>query len=538
LADNGEKPSRAKVEEAKDDLLEKLRGLDPDDFQSKTNVKRAFEEWKRRLGKAEHGVGMGRLTGADQAEVATAVEAAARRFDEHRAATGTGDVTGDDVRYWGYNHLGLKKVRTPPERREDLAARAATAEQRQRVADFEKGIRHQADAGARELAHRNGAPTSESSPDEPGLDEQLESRKRSKIREFKSERWGFMSDTAARKLVEAGIDPFDPPRVLDAEKYGLKRPTINRLTAQGVRVVNAPGTRADAAGYGRRELLTGRLAGVDSVEGEARIEGQRGLLRRRKVWTEDANGNVRKVTLDPRYTGGGLLAGLKNSTVGAFRRSLDAKKRQREEARLRDPYYRIRRIEQLELRQRLVELEGEMSEASGLRRWWLRQRLNVVKWSMVHKGWLAFVVAASVLFVPWIGVLEYTGWGLGSLALTALKYASLSLVTVYNVLAASLVGVLNLVATTVVGTLEAAAREWLEKLDLDPLVCTGKGAAQECNNRLFSYTVARVDTTFPGFPTMPQPGRFDGRTLFEFVLQLLGIRWDFFNHVWRLVRGE
>jgi hypothetical protein len=84
--------------------------------------------------------------------------------------------------------------------------------------------------------------------------------------------------------------------------------------------------------------------------------------------------------------------------------------------------------------------------------------------------------------------------------------------------------------------------EWLtgkllDNFGLSHSVCTGTGAQRTCEQRLFAYTVQRVDTSFPSLPELPKPTHFDDRSLLDVLLSLFGIEVSIADQIRRILRG-
>lgn len=344
-------------------------------------------------------------------------------------------------------------------------------------------------------------------------------------------KWG-MSRTVADKLLKQGFDPMNPPASLDADAFGVTSKTIRRLEANGIKVKGGPGVTSGKGGLSKQELLKGRRDGSNTIRGAGRLQKQRGLFRRKVLYEDDGKGGVTRVELDPRITFKGAGKAIHKNTIGGVSKALDKRTTAREKKRLDKPFHRISRIQELAQRDDIASLQGKIESATGLARSWARLRLAVLQGVLLHKAIAAFVLVAALFFVPWFGVLTWTGYGLANLAQTFFQFGALVLVNIYNLVAGAMVGAINLVGNAVIGAFEAASNGVLNFLKLDPTSCGG-----EACKRTFSYTVSEVDTDFAGFPKVPAPSKFDDRTLIDLVLGLFGIKWGFVNEIRTWFRG-
>lgn len=348
---------------------------------------------------------------------------------------------------------------------------------------------------------------------------------------------GVASGTAER-MVDAGYDPLDlkggirKDVPVDARLLNLSRPTVNRLEAAGFTVINPKGDEKTTGGFQARELIAGRPGAAGSSTGDMRADSRRRLFTSKTVYSQDSKGNVVGTKLDPRVTAESVKRGISDRTVNSFRSNMQARKDARERKKLQDPYYRTNRVEQVVRNERLIQLEGEIRNSHGFRRSYHMARLTVMKWTMIHRGWATFVLLAAILFVPWLGVLTWTGWGLAAVGLAMFKFGALVLVNFYNLMASMIVSAINLVGNFVSGGLESLSHKVLDGYGLSDQACTG----DDCE-RIFSYTVSKVDTTFPSWPEISKPAKFDNRTLIGSVFEFLGQYFDVFNRLNRWFRG-
>lgn len=353
--------------------------------------------------------------------------------------------------------------------------------------------------------------------------------KRAKLRILESD--VGLSRTAADRLIKLGLDPSKGPQTIDASVIKLNKPTINKLTAAGYKIKNQPGQTRRAAGASKAELRAGRLSGSGTVKGQARLAKQGGLFRRKTIYENDGRGGIRAIELEPRVTGKDLKKAAKKSTAGAVAGVFTGVAKRRQNKRLNNPYNQIRAIEDIERNERFSQLRGEWESSTGLKRKWKYTQIQVYKWTLLHRGLATFLLLAGLLFVPWIGVLTWTGWGIGALALTMLEYAALALVNVYNLLSSIVIGGISFLGNLIVGFTEFLSRGALSLWQL----CDGDG----CSDRLFKFTPIDLSTVdIDIVPTVPKPSHFDSRTLIDLVLGLFGIRIGIFNELLKWFRGQ
>lgn len=520
---------------AVDDIVDGIEGLDARQFHSSAELTKATKQIVDSAFKRHAGAGSrSKLTSQQRARVAAAeanfrtdlanlpfdpdnkflnAEQAARAM---QAGTRMAPAKDEDVA----KYIDPTKERPDPVKKEREVLHGRTRA-------FQDGVREQARQNA--MANGGGGPGIAGQPHQKLSAKELRALR---VRTLKDQ-WKVKENTA-QKLVKAGFDPLNPPKSVDAAELRIQGATVARLVEHGVDVKNAPGTATRKTGLTTSELVKGREASAGSALAGARAQQRRGIFRRKTVYQEDSQGNVTPTDVGPRVTAGGAAKAAKEQTVGAIGRSLKAKADARERRRLRNPFNRINRIEEVERNRRLVQLEGEIGDASGFRRSRLLLQLKIYKLALIHKGWVTFILLASILFVPWIGVWEWSGWALAALVTTLIKFGALVLVNVYNLMASSIVSLINLIGNSVSGLLEAATRNLLDWLKLSPVTCN---AAGECGDRVFSYTISKVDTTFPIIPEIGKPDSFDSRTLIEVLLGLAGIKFDIFNQIRRWLAG-
>lgn len=496
-----------------------------------------------------NGIGRSDMHAEHQRIVEEALREVSRRFQRSRLDSGqpAGSISDRDAEAalfqalkWRPSTKGAKSFPGPLIRNPTPRLNA----QAQAVADgYDAGVaRGQARTGSngkgRESDKTGDVPAAPNAIlDDPVL------RKKHLGRLLRGPLFGELSTGPAYRMIELGFNPFrrdgtlNKDQAIDATYFGLNAPTVNRLKAAGWKVVNPRGDDVVAGGYSSRELVAGRPGRPDTIGGAARIEAQRGLFRRRTVYGLDGQGNVVGRELEPRLTADGVKAAIRDRTIQSWRSNLQARKDKREQRRLQNPFYRINRVEQVVRNERLIQLEGELRNSGGWKRRYKLLQLSILKWSLIHRGWMTLLLLTSILFVPWLGVLTWTGWALGALALTLVKFGALVLVNAYNLVASAIVSGISFLGNTISGSLEFLTGKILDNLGLSHSVCTGTGAQRTCENRLFAYTVQHVDTSYPSLPELPKPTRFDDRSLLDVVLSLFGIEFSIADQIRRILRG-
>lgn len=393
----------------------------------------------------------------------------------------------------------------------------------------------QADANDRLLAGIQGGVGGGVPREGPGKPEKTKANKKDldafHVKELTGKDWG-LNDTVARRLVKAGFDPTNKNQVIDARYWGLNKPSVQKLIDAGHTVRNIKGMEnRERAGFSDRELVRGQEAGLGTALGQSRAQERAGLFGRKRVYNADGT----SVIVEPRFKVGNAGRVIRDNTTGAVKRSITARAEAREAKRLQNPLYRISKTEDILTKRRVIEITDKAENTSGARNWYYRAQLQWLKLSLVTKGWLTFVLLAGLLFVPWIGVLQWTGYGLALVAMTILKMAAFVAVNAYNVVSSVLVGALNVVGNFFVGGLEWLSTTWITKLGLDLTACNS--VTGECSDRVFSYTVSHVDTKFPGWPTFSKPAKFNTEPFLDTVLRLFGIKFSIADKVRRILGG-
>lgn len=340
-----------------------------------------------------------------------------------------------------------------------------------------------------------------------------------------------LSRTTADKLIKAGVDPIGGSDSVDMKKTGnLSQKVKATLIEQGFKIKNDPKlSKSTTQGLTAAELRSGKVAHSGTDVAEQRRRAKQGLFRTKKAYERNAKGEVEQVSITPKVTGASAKAAVKNATVGNVKRGLASRARRKETKRLENPAYRAKQIERLAQEQEFTNLEGKLQHESGFSAWYARMKLKVIRFATFHKAWLVFILSAALLFVPWIGLFEWVGYGLAAGAIFVLKGIIFVLASIYNLIASAIVTVITTVGNLFGGTLEAFTQNFLADRGIDR-VYTNPSTGEKVD-RLFPFTPPVIDTSFPGFGNLNPPDNFDNRTLLDIILGFFGIKFQLFNQI-------